>query len=166
MALTPVYVESGAIQADTLFVTNGPFDANQHAIGLIGSTDCAKTTNGYVDKTGWVYVFEGGRPPQKALKDSDFDRFKYLTEANWQNDEVYNLKLDAEICVLPAEYKIYLREDGDYQRQTAVIYNTNVYRFKNRYIIENYKNFLDYHEFIRPDEASKNIFGLLQLLPE
>lgn len=162
MALTPVYVESGTIN-DSVFVSNGPFDAAYNAIGMIDSTNCATTTNGYADKTGWVYVFEGGRPPQKALNDSEYDRFKCLTDANWQKDYVYNLKLDAEICTIPTEYKIYLREKGDYQRETAVIYNTNVYRFKNRYIIEDYKGFLNYHEYLRPNEPSGDFFAILNL---
>jgi hypothetical protein len=160
MALTPVYVESGRIQNDSLFVSNRPFDADDTAVGMIDSTDCA-TINGYADKEGWIYVFEGGRPPQRALNDSDYDRFKYLTEANWQNDYVYNLKLDAEICTIAASFKIYVREKGDYQRQKAVIYNTNVYRFKNRYVVEDYSLMLDRHEYLHPSEGSKLQFDYI-----
>lgn len=166
MALTPVYVESGEIKNDTLYLTNGAFDANQPALGLIDSTNCVRTINGYVDKTGWVYVFEGGKVPTKALKETEFSRFESLTNANWQNDKLYNLKLDAEICAIKAEWKLYIREKGDYQRQKAVIYNTNVYRFKNRYIIEDYKNFLDYHEYLRPAAKSPDLFQELKLSRE
>ncbi|MFT6205799.1 MAG: hypothetical protein ACJAZY_002255 [Spirosomataceae bacterium] len=79
-----------------------------------------------------------------------------LKTANWQNDKVYKLLYDAEICVVPAVFKIYLREKGVYQRQKATVYSTTVYRFKNWYVVEDYESLLTYHEYLRPNVSPPN----------
>lgn len=162
VSLKEAYVESGYFKDSVTFESTGAFVSIDSVIGMIDTTTCA-TPNSYLDETGWVYVFEGGAIPHNILRDSKYRRSIALKTANWQDDKVYKLPYDAEICVVPRIFKIYLREKGDYQRQKAFVYGTTVYRFKNRYVIEDYGGLLTYHEYLRPNASPPNLFTALNL---
>ena len=167
MKLVKVYVESGNIQADTLFKSNGAFKAADKAIGLIDSTSkCLNSHNGYVDVNNTIYVFENDTIPNNIRSLSPYKLYKCLTQANWQNPSnfKYVLPHDAEICRDSLIY--YIREKGETPREEAIIEGNKAYRFKNSYFKENYSEFLNSHTVLVKYQKQAGYFNALKLNPE
>ncbi|UBM58200.1 hypothetical protein LAG90_15445 [Marinilongibacter aquaticus] len=163
--LTKVYVDSGKLTGNTNFISSNAFNASDPALGSIDSSGCAKSFNAYLDSEGYLYIFEGSEVPAKFEALSLEEKSKELDAASWKQDYVYTLKNDAEICIDEANWTYYVREKGEYPRELAEIGGNKVYRYWNRYIIEDYSKLLQDHEYLRATSPPEDLYKALGLNP-
>jgi hypothetical protein len=138
MKLTPVLVESGNISGTT-FTSSGAFKASDKAIGYADSTQTK--ANGYWGQDNYVYVFEGNTIPSVIDKLPASEKYYCLTSATWVASATYAIKKDMEIEV-KANY-FYVRDHyvtPEIKREEATVLGKKVYRYKDQWWIEDYRN--------------------------
>lgn len=172
--LKEVSVQSGNIK-DKVFAKNTTkgFNSADNAMGgitpIIGSRnndiaiDCSK--NAYQDQEGYVYIFEGNSIPSEFKKIEEKKRCLLFKRASWKLEKTYTLLFDAEICVDERNFTIYMREKGDYPLYKATVGSFTVHKYYNRFLIEDYSNFLRFHEYFRPNMVSENLVDKMELDP-
>jgi hypothetical protein len=162
--LLPVYVESGMIGKDsTLFYGGKPFSIEDNAIGLIDSTSKKCIANGLADAYGYIYIFENNGIPEEFKK--GLKTFIDLKSASWKLKKIYELKYDAEICFDTLNFTYHLREKGKYELYEANVNGYTVYRYYNKFVKEDYSNFLKYHEYLRTNMPPENLLTKMELSP-
>jgi hypothetical protein len=168
-----VYVESGNIKETNFSKNASPgFSISDNAMGRISpiigpkridlKSDCPPN-NAYQDKQGYVYIFKENNIPEDIKKMPENILCGVFSKAKWTLAKTYQLDYDAEICVDQLNSTIYMREKGDYPIYTATIKNHTIYKYYNRFIVEDYKNFLRFHEYLRPNMPSENLFARIDL---
>jgi hypothetical protein len=171
--LKAVSVESGNI-TNSNYVKNptGGFHISDNAMGritpIIGlsriNTDVTcPPNNAYQDPQGNVYIFEENKIPENITQTAEKVVCNLLNKANWTREKTYSLDLDAEICVDQMNFTIYMREKGEYPIYSAVINGHKIYKYYNRFVVEDYKNFLRFHEYLRPNMPTENLFDRIEL---
>lgn len=157
--MTPVSVVSGKI-SNEIFTAGADFQIADDAIGAVqaNSENCNRPTNALLDETNEVYIFESNALPNTI----DQNLFNELKGATWSKVKDYTLAKDATVKVEELEFIIHIREAGTYPIYEATINGEKVYKYPDTHFIEDYKNFLTYHEWLRPQNDSPILIDLIR----
>lgn len=157
--MTPVHVYSGNIKDTFNFEPDSLFQFNieDNAMGLIDSiTNC--NYNALYDYNNFVYIYEDNSLP--AVRNTNL--YNSLRNATWVPLNPYVLKNDAETRVFAYDFTIHVREAGKYPISEATVQGKKVYRYRDTYYIEDYKNFLRHHEYQRPPFTGEKPIELIR----
>lgn len=157
--MTPVSVISGSISNGT-FTPGTDFQIENDAIGAVQdpSNACSRPINALKDQNNDVFIFESNTLPKTV----DQKLFNELSCATWTKVKEYKLANDASVFINTADFIIHIREAGEYPIYEASINGEKVFKYPDTHYIEDYKNFLTYHEWLRPQNDSPILIDFIR----
>jgi hypothetical protein len=154
--LVPAYITTGGTNNSLIHpftpIGERPFSQKDTAIVKVDTTSAVQPfANGYVKPTDRfdslvVYVFEGGKIPQKIRNTKESKLLPELDGLKWEKDYEYVLNCDEEIGKVYGHRIFFLRLKGKTTRFKSTIKGQNVWRFSYTFWIEDLQTFINFNE--------------------